>query len=327
MLVWVNSHGSFPIGLLLLGIWFADEAWQWLIARIRKRTRKSAKSLIAPGLALFLTALASLVNPRGPGIISYVTTLSSNQVVQNLVIEWAPPTLNNQAGVIYILGFLIVTAILIFSPKQPNFFQFATYLVFGILAFKTIRGVIWFGFVMAPIFADHLAAISSKINRKKKQSGGISATYKINIMILVTLLTVAFISIPWLKEFLPFPGDKSSLISTETPVEATQFLLSENPPGELFHEMGFGSYLIWAAQPDYKVFVDPRIELYPREIWEDYIIIINTLPGWEDYLDRYGVSVLMLSPKSQADLIQAVEGVRSWNKIYQDDTAVIFERE
>jgi hypothetical protein len=28
MLVWVNSHGSFPVGLLLLGIWLGDETWQ-----------------------------------------------------------------------------------------------------------------------------------------------------------------------------------------------------------------------------------------------------------------------------------------------------------
>ena len=33
MLVWVNSHGSFPIGLLLLGIWFGDEFWQTTLAR------------------------------------------------------------------------------------------------------------------------------------------------------------------------------------------------------------------------------------------------------------------------------------------------------
>ena len=36
MILWVNSHGSFPIGLVLLGIWFADEAWQFIIAWWKK---------------------------------------------------------------------------------------------------------------------------------------------------------------------------------------------------------------------------------------------------------------------------------------------------
>jgi hypothetical protein len=25
MLVWVNSHGTFPLGLVLIGLWLADE--------------------------------------------------------------------------------------------------------------------------------------------------------------------------------------------------------------------------------------------------------------------------------------------------------------
>lgn len=327
MLVWVNSHGSFPIGFILLGIWFIDEFCRWLLPIIRKQPHRSAKSLIAPGTAFLLTALASLGNPRGLGFISYVTTLTSNQVVQNLVVEWAPPTLNNQAGVIFILGFLLVTTILIFSPKRPNIFQFFTYLVFSVLAFKTIRGVIWFGFVMAPILADHFASIARKISWERKYSTRKSVSPNVNLIILVVLLLMAFISVPWLKPILPITGEKSAIISTETPVEATQFLLAEQPPGELFHDMGFGSYLIWATQPYYKVFVDPRIELYPREIWEEYIIIVNALPGWEDYLDRYEVGVLMLNRKSQPDLIRAAEEAGNWKLIYQDDNAVIFELE
>jgi hypothetical protein len=148
-----------------------------------------------------------------------------------------------------------------------------------------------------------------------------------NLAFLAILLAGALISLPWVRRALPIPGPKSSIISSETPVAATDFLLAERPPGQLFHELGFGSYLIWAAQPDYKVFVDPRIELYPKDIWEDYIIIVNALPGWEKYLDGYGVRTLMLSPERQPELIQAVENSAGWRKIYQDRAAVIFVRE
>jgi hypothetical protein len=36
MIVWVNSHGSFPIGLALIGCWIADEAWNILLNRFRR---------------------------------------------------------------------------------------------------------------------------------------------------------------------------------------------------------------------------------------------------------------------------------------------------
>ena len=43
--------------------------------------------------------------------------------------------------------------------------------------------------------------------------------------------------------------------------------------GRLFNEMGYGSYLDWALYPGTQVFVDPRVELYPLAIWQDYLAI------------------------------------------------------
>jgi len=127
MLVWANVHGSFPIGLVLLGIWLADEAWSWLLARWKKETDRSLRHLLAPASALLLAGLACLANPRGLGIISYVGNLLSNSVVQNLVTEWAPPTMDTPAGVLFIVVFLFGTLILILSPRQANFFQVLTF--------------------------------------------------------------------------------------------------------------------------------------------------------------------------------------------------------
>jgi hypothetical protein len=70
--------------------------------------------------------------------------------------------------------------------------------------------------------------------------------------------------------------------------------------------MSFGSYMIWAAQPTYKVFVDSRIELYTPEIWQDYLSISNALGDWEQTLGEYEVNSLMLSPSEQALLVEKV---------------------
>jgi hypothetical protein len=107
-------------------------------------------------------------------------------------------------------------------------------------------------------------------------------------------------------------------------VEATRFLLEEQPPGPLFHTMSFGSYLAWEAQPEYPVFVDSRIELYPLEVWGDYIQISAAAPGWEERLGAYGVRTLMVSPQEQAGLVEAAETSPNWEEIYADDAAVVF---
>jgi hypothetical protein len=137
---------------------------------------------------------------------------------------------------------------------------------------------------------------------------------------------MGIISLPWFKNYLPLPAAKAGLISTETPVEATQFLLEENPSGRVFNSMSFGSYLIWAAYPQYQVFVDSRIDFFTEKVWIDYLNISNAVGDWESQLRDYGVNTLMLSPSEQPSLIQAVEESRDWQMIYEDAIAGIFVR-
>ena len=144
---------------------------------------------------------------------------------------------------------------------------------------------------------------------------------------LASLLAVSvIITLPWFKSFLPLPDPKTDLISRETPIEATRFLLEQGLRGPIFHEMGFGSYLIWAAQPYYRVFVDPRIELYPLELWVDYLAVSAAQDDWEQTLARYDIRILILSPASQPLLIGAARAAPRWVERYADDVAVILTK-
>jgi hypothetical protein len=102
--------------------------------------------------------------------------------------------------------------------------------------------------------------------------------------------------------------------------------LDQKPPGQLFNAMSFGSYLIWAAYPQYQVFVDSRIELFSETVWLDYLNISNTNGDWEERLTEYGVNTLMLSPVEQYPLINSVNSSDSWYCVYQDDIAYIYTR-
>jgi hypothetical protein len=327
MMIWVNFHGSFPIGLLLLGIWLLDEVFRALKARLSEEYVEAGfRRVLPPVIALVITLLATLVNPRGIGVYQYLVTMSTNTVVQNLVPEWAPPTFNTVGGTMFIVGLLLSALILAFSPRRPGFFQVICFLGFAVLALKTTRGIIWFGLVMAPVLGDHVAALSSKLRRPGRVSSASAGVPAINLAFLALMVLMGFISLPWFKDSLDFPESKAGLIHVETPVEATKFLLEEQPRPPVFHAMPYGSYLIWAAQPEYKVFADSRIELYPREIWHDYIRISNAQCGWEKRLEHYGINTLMLSRVEQPALVDSVMASAAWLELYQDRYAVVFVR-
>jgi hypothetical protein len=344
MMLWVNCHGSFPIGLLLLGIWLLDEVVQ--AVRVRWYSRRSSGDgsggdlrgnedlrgdrpflrALPPVIALVITVLAALVNPLGIGVFQYIVTMSTNTIVQNLVPEWAPPSFNTTGGTTFIVGLLLSSLILAFSPRRPGFFQVIFFLCFSILALKTTRGIIWYGLVMAPVLSDHIAALSAKLRRPGSATGSAGGVPAINTAFLILIFLMGFVSMPWFKHSLRFPESKAGLIHVETPVEATKFLLERRPEPPLFHAMSYGSYLIWAAQPEYRVFVDSRIELYPREIWHDYLRLSNAQYGWEKRLDHYGINTLMLSRVEQPVLVDSARASGAWQELYSDRYAVIFAR-
>jgi len=326
MLIWVNSHGTFLIGLVLIGIWWGQKIWEMIKLRKNAENPVNRKPFFIPGIILGITGLACLINPRGLGIINYLKTLTSNSVVQNLVVEWAPPTLNTLMGVIFFCGLMGSAILLAISPKRPNFLQICIFLVFGILGLKTSRGIVWFGLVMAPIVAEHLSIIVNNFRKAERPSGNQEGSRILNILFIIVIFATGVISLPWFKNLLPLPPAKAGLISAETPVQATQILLDRKPPGELFNAMSFGSYLIWAAYPQYQVFVDSRIELFSEKVWSDYLNLSNANDDWEASLRDYGVNTLMLSPMEQPILIKAVQKSGEWDLLFQDLSTLIFVR-
>ncbi len=326
MLVWVNSHGTFIIGLVLIAIWWGQEVFSILPLRINQSHPRQVRRAIIPGIMFIITSLTCLANPRGIGIIDYLRTLTSNSVVQNMVTEWAAPSFGTLMGTLFFIGLIISAALLVFSFKHTDFFQLATFIIFAYLGISTLRGSVWFGLIMAPTLAQSLPPLIDRIKKPVQDGAQNEGSRVLNITILALVIVLAVLSLPWLKSALPLPAAKAGLISTETPIQATEALLKDAPPGRVFNSMSFGSYLIWAAFPRYQVFVDSRIELFPEKIWLDYLAISNAEGGWEASLKNYGVNTLMLSPQDQPALIDAASRSSAWQMVYQDPTATIFTR-
>jgi hypothetical protein len=88
--------------------------------------------------------------------------------------------------------------------------------------------------------------------------------------------------------------------------------------------MGYGSYLIWAL-PEQKVFCDPRVELYPYDLWLDYLKVVSAIHPLE-ILDKYGVERVFIDAEEQEDLIAVLEQSPAWTMEYSDSGSQIWRR-
>jgi len=353
-ILWANSHGSFPLIFVLQGLWLIETLWKrWQIGPWAPR-------LWPPIVALALSGLALGLNPQGWGILQYLQLMGSHPVAHQGR-EWRPASLFSIDGIaFYILASMGFVLLLWAGRARSGLFHWLLLMPFSLLAWRTGRAIIWLGFVWAPIVAEIVprllpeasfftkrnprkqptymlpsACFSHKATLPPEKQGfpsplGSSCSTRTDASVIVVLIFFAgmsVLSLPWLKAHLPLPPHKAGLVSAETPVRAVAFMRDHSLPPPLFHDGDFGSYLIWAAYPAYRVFVDTRIELYPLALWQSYAAISSGEAGWDFALRQWGVRTALLSLQRQAGLVAQMRIHPAWRLVYEDEVAIIFVRE
>src|SRR5205823_2817104 len=139
MVFWVNVHGSFVLGLVLLAAFLAGEVLR------RVRTPGDAldwRQLRILGLVALLVLLATLVNPRGLDIVSYVTGTIGNRVSQAVIAEWQPPSIIS--GLFFYASILLLLVALAHVARPPSPTDLLVLCIFLWLAWSGQRYIIWF---------------------------------------------------------------------------------------------------------------------------------------------------------------------------------------
>ena len=302
MVLWVNLHGAFVLCFLLVGAAVVGGGGN-------RRT-------LLYGLGGM--GVASLLNPRGWGAWGYVFSLLKDPASQQLGAEWSSPTIDVWQGVLFYVWILFFPLLISYSKKTISWTDWLWFLGFGLMAISGLRYVIWFLAILTPLTAVLLVPIIG--NRIDKTSGQGIPVLNVIIFFMLLLLPLGFLPgfrETWWKEAPP-------VLSSNTPVEAVNWL-SEHPdiPGELWSELSFSSYLIFAL-PERPVWIDTRFELYPLEQWQRYIDVSRAAPNWLDILEEEDVAIMIINRDTQKQLFGVLDQSGSWQLSYKDQTAAIF---
>lgn len=309
MALWVNLHGSFPLGLALLGATF--------VGTLLRRDKAGGPPLPLLGWGA-ATALATLANPSGLGVLAYVRNLTSNSAVTRLVSEWAAPTVRDAGGLIFFAFVIVGGLVLIYSPRKPDLTDWLMALPLLWMSLSASRNTVWFAFVAVPLVVR--AAARPLGEDEPTAAGGSSLA---NGAIVGMLGLAVLLCLPWVKP-LWMAGPQGQLLK-HTPVAAVAWLRQQpDRPQRLYHTEAYGSYLDYAA-PEQKVFIDTRIELYPFEQWADHLAL-SSGHDVQALIDKYQIDGMLLSKEQQGPLIKKLRAMPGWQQQYEDDEAVYFRR-
>ena len=112
--------------------------------------------------------------------------------------------------------------------------------------------------------------------------------------------------------------------SRKFPAEGVEFVKSNNIPGNMFNEMGFGGFLIYALYPEYKVFIDGRGDMYGADFAETYTRVLWVKPDWKEVLQKHSVNWTICPSNSHLSVLLLES--EDWKLIYADKAANIFIR-
>lgn len=325
MVFWVNTHGAFVLGLLLIGACAVGDGLRWLGNRGDAEARQRVVSLIAVGLA---TGLATLVTPLGLGMLPYML-LMTRHPNQNVVVDWLHPTLDEPINRLFYGAILVLLVVLATSRRRPPLAELLALCGLIWLAWTMQRSVTWFGLLAGPLLVSYLP-------RGGQRDAPAMAQPQSPVLngLLLTIIVAPLVMVqPWLVTRLPLPEAVRSrvhettaagpLLAADTPIGATDYL-RRHPGGRLFNELGYGSYLAWAL-PDQPVFFLPHVESFPPSLVQDYIAISNGRRAPE-LLASYGADRVLLSLAEQRGLSEALAATPAWTREYADQQSEIWRR-
>jgi hypothetical protein len=266
-----------------------------------------------------------LANPIGFGILEYVKDLMTDQPSQSLIMEWQSPTPNGLQNTAFFLSILLLLAAAIYTRARFSLTEMLLTVSFIWLAWSGQRYVIWYGISILPILGKSLSGLPLRMPLLTPSRNFL------NVIIILVMFLPSLAVLPWFVNQFPLPpaywkivqrdSPAGPLVSTATPVSAGEYLRTHSGD-RLFNEMGYGSYLIWAL-PGESIFIDPRVELYPFEQWEDYRRISDGV-RYNELLSKYGANRIILDKLLQSQLADLLAGDNTWRLEYEDSFAQVW---
>lgn len=320
MLLWVNLHGGFIVGFIFMGIFLSGYFLGFFGSNEEER---SVSAIRGKQLSLIcaVSVLAACVNPFGVHAFLFPFRLLSETYLMDHVDEFLSPNFHGFAPYRYLLLFLI--GILGLSKAELKATELMLVLLFTSMSLYSARYIPLCAIVYSPIlskYGDILiqqyrgrgSGLIAQRSRIYEEIDASAKGYAIPMFVLVFSAALAAGRIP-----VHF-SEKTA------PKSAIEFLRANPIRGKMFNNDEIGDHVIYNLYPQYKVFMDGRLDMYGTPIAKEYMEVEAIKPGWKDILAKYNINYIFFYTDSV--LVRHLSTDSAWTGIYSDNVASIFLR-
>ncbi|MGA8501751.1 MAG: hypothetical protein WB683_09405, partial [Candidatus Sulfotelmatobacter sp.] len=345
MLVWVNVHGGFLVGFVLLAIYWCSAAWQWLRPTgdrfddvLRKiRAGRLVRVLTLTGL---LSGLATLVNPYGFQLHVHIYRYLTNRFLMDHINEFQSPNFHYVAQKCF-AGLLLLTLVALAVKKREAAQAHASRTLVVLFAVYSglyaSRNIPVSSLLLILMIGPWLSEAMERFGSRRMAGRGFASPQFLQRMEAVEFSLRGHL---WPVAMVVFtcgiaahggnlgakPLMDAHFDAKRFPVAAVNYLEAqdEDVQGPLVAPDDWGGYLIYRLYPRVRMVIDDRHDFYGEEFLKSYLKMMNVGPGWQDFLQQNQARCVVV-PKDSA-LANILAETAGWKAIYSDDVATAFVR-
>lgn len=333
---WSNTHGAFPLGVILPGIFLFGQLPAVVMTggMAGILTHRPTQRLL---LLTLLSFIACFINPDPQQTIGYLTGVIGRSQ-QRGITEWQATSLTDFTGAVFFGSVLLAVIVCFLARKKPSLTDIVLLLAFCVLGLRATRMVIWWGSLLPVILAPAAASVCWRSGAKNTwEEEPENRLFNRGMALILTALFC--VSTPWTRQYNPLlPANRKQNVAAEEPRDAIQFLTSRQFCGRLFSRMEWGGYAAFMLpRPELigspavhsvraQIHMDAMIDFFPDGVWSDYCTVMGGEEDWNRILQRDQVQAVLVPSTEPPRIVQHLQASPDWEQAYRDEVAQVFMR-
>jgi len=337
LLPWVNTHGGFIFGLVLLSIYAGGTTVETLWTSLRGGA-VNLRRVLTPWAAFVVAVAVSLINPNGLKGLLYPFSYLGNNASTRYVAEWVKPDFTQRQYQYFGVLLLLLVLGLVLARRRPLLWEAGLIVLFSYLGLSSVRNINLFGIVVTPLIALYLSSSWERVRSRRARPHMSLRCERIVQMRSKSILNAALAGVIAIAVVVA-ASPNAALAHTlhkqagEFPAGAVAYIKKNHPAGRLFNSYDWGGYLIWQLYPTVRVYVDGRPDMYGDAFVDRFVRTWRAQPGWSRTLQDEGVGLVLVEPSS--GLGKALSALTApghgrgggWRLLYHDHLYVLYARD
>ncbi|HKB06647.1 MAG TPA: tetratricopeptide repeat protein [Candidatus Polarisedimenticolia bacterium] len=347
-IAWVNVQSLF----ILAPIFIVLALFASLIELMRARPGSFWPAADAPAgwsdvdrpiallVALAVSVVACLINPYGAVALrfpfeQFFVALGGKSLLSRTIAEFQPP-LSGDMVTPSIVAFVVLAAatilVLLADAGRVRALEVLISAATLVLALRARRNIPIFALAAAPILARHAAGLLKRATDRTARAGARErAAIAAPVVLAAAALWMTF-DVASDRFFLRRPTERwfgSGEIPDYFPEDAARFVAANGIPGNVFHSLWAGGYLIHAWRGERGVFIDGRNDPYLDDVLPAYLKAIADPSEFEDTVARYQITAVIWSHQRALEgkrLLAYLARSRGWILVHLDAAAAVYLR-